>query len=96
MNLKIRLVVGLDFDRFLTSIFGRFWVVLGRQVGVILACFGGQDQLSWVQNASWKLINIENVIFHQTLARVYESAYLEPKMASKMPQDRPKTAPRGS
>ena len=85
-----------NFDRFLTSIFGRFGVVLGCQVGVILGTFGGQDRPRSVQNASWKPINIKNVIFHQTLARVYGSAYLEPKMASKTVQDRPKTAPRGS
>ena len=91
-----RLEIDQNFDHFLDSIFDRFWVVLGRQLGVILATFGGQDRLSSVQNASWKLINIKNVIFHQTLARVYESAYLEPKMASKMPQDRLKTAPKGS
>ena len=96
MNLKIRLVVDQNFDRFLTSILGRFGVVLGRQVGVILGTFGGQDRPRSVQNASWKPIHIKKVNFHQTLARVYESAYLEPKMASKTVQDRPKTAPRGS
>ena len=90
------LEIDQNFDHFLDSIFDRFWVVLGRQVGVIFGTCGAQDAPSCVQNASWKLINIKNVIFHQTHARVYRSAYLAPKMASKMPQDRPKTAPRGS
>ena len=76
--------------------FGRFWVVLGRQDGVILGTFGGQDGPRQVQNASWKPINIQNVISHQTHARVYGSAILEPKMPPKMLQDRAKTAPRGS
>ena len=41
-----------NFDHFLTSIFGRFWVVLGRHLGVIFGPFGGQGGPSWVQNAS--------------------------------------------
>ena len=91
-----RLEIDQNFDHFLTSIFGRFWVVLGRQVGVILGTFGGQDGTRSIQNTSWKPINVQNVISHQTHARVYRSAILEPKMPPKMPQDRPKTAPRGS
>ena len=67
MNLKIRLVVDQNFNRFWTSILDRFWVVLGCQVGVIFSTFGGQDGPSSVQNASWKRINIKNVNFHQTL-----------------------------
>ena len=43
--------------------FGRFGVVLGRQVGVILAPFGGQDRPRSLQNASWKHIFIKNVNF---------------------------------
>ena len=46
MNLKIRLVVDQIFDHFLTSIFGRFGVVLGCHLGVILGTFGGQDGLA--------------------------------------------------
>ena len=42
MNLKIRLVVDQNFDHFLDSIFGRFWLVLGRHLGVIFGTFGGQ------------------------------------------------------
>ena len=61
--LKIRPVFDQNFDRFLTSIFGRFGVVLGRQVGVILAPFGGQDRPRSLQNASWKHIFIKNVNF---------------------------------
>ena len=91
-----RLEIDQNLHHFLASIFDRFWVVLERQVGVIFGTFGVQVGLSSVQNASWKLINIKNVNFHQTLARVYGSAYLAPKMASKMPQDRLKMAPRGS
>ena len=91
-----RLEIDQNFDHFFDSIFDRFWAVLGRQVGVMLGPFGGQDRPRSVQNASWKLINIKNVNFHQTLARVYGSAHLDPKTAPKMPQDRPKTAPRGS
>ena len=56
-----------NFDLFLTSIFGRFGAVLGRQVGVIFRTFGGQDGPSSVQNASWKPIHIKNVNFHQIL-----------------------------
>ena len=67
VNLKIRLVCNQNLDHFLTSIFGRFGVVLGRQVGVILGPFGGQDRPRSVQNASCKLINIKNVKIHQTL-----------------------------
>ena len=67
MTHKIRLVVDQNFDRFLTSIFGRFGVVLGSQVGVIFGSFGLQDRPRSVQNASWKPINIKNVNFHQIL-----------------------------
>ncbi len=67
MNLKIRLVVDQNFGHFLTSIFGRFWVVLGCHLGVIFGTFGGQVGPSSVQNASRKLIHIKNVNFHQIL-----------------------------
>ena len=47
-----RLEIDQNFDHFLDSIFGRFGVVLGRQVGVIFGTFGAQDAPSSVQNAS--------------------------------------------
>ena len=56
-----------NFDHFLVSIFDRFGLVLGRQLGLIFGTFGGQDAPSSVQNASWKLFNIKNVNFHQIL-----------------------------
>ena len=90
------LEIDQNFDYFLTSFLDRFWVVLGCHLGVIFGTFGGQDAPSSVKSASWKPIHIKNVIVHQTHARVYRSANLGAKMASKMPQDRPKTAPRGS
>ena len=51
MDHKIRLEVDQNFDHFLTSIFGRFGVVLGRHLGVIFDPFGGQVAPSSVQNA---------------------------------------------
>jgi len=93
MNLKIRLVVDQNFDRFLTSIFDRFWVVLGCQVGVIFGTFGGQDGPRSVQNASWKLIDIQNVNFHQTLRLPIPQRFLEPQDAS---QNAPRSAQDGS
>ena len=62
-----RLFFDQNFDRFLTSIFGRFGVVLGCQVGVILGPFGGQDRPRSVQNASWKPINMKIVNFAPVL-----------------------------
>ena len=47
-----RLEVDQNFDHFLTSIFDRFGVVLGRHLGVIFGTFGGQVGPSSVQNAS--------------------------------------------
>ena len=88
--------IALNFDKFSVSILDRFGVVLERQLGVIFGLFGAQVRPSSVQNASGKLVNIKNVICHQTHARVYGSANFRAKMASKMPQDRPKTTPRGS
>ena len=64
---KSRLESDQNFDHFLDSIFDRFGVVLGRQVGLIFGTFGGQDRASSLQNASCKLINIKNVNFHQIL-----------------------------
>jgi hypothetical protein len=52
MDRSDRLEIDQNFDHFLTSIFGRFWVVLGCHLGVILGTFGGQDGPSSVQNAS--------------------------------------------
>jgi hypothetical protein len=51
----------------LVSIFHRFGVVWGRQVGVIFGNFGDQVRPRSVQNASWKLINIKNVNFAPVL-----------------------------
>ena len=62
-----RLFLDQNFNHFLTSILDRFGVVLGRHLGVIFGTFGLEDRPSWVQNASWKRINIKNVIFHQIL-----------------------------
>ena len=62
-----RLGIDRKLGHFLDSIFDRFWVVVGRQVGVVLNLFGNQVRPSSVQNASWKLINIKNVNCHQTL-----------------------------
>ena len=67
MDRKIRLVVDQNFDHFLTSIFGRFGGVLGRQLGVIFGTFGSQVGPSSVKNASWKFFNIKNVIVHEIL-----------------------------
>ena len=95
-RLKNRSKIDVKFDQFSVSILDRFEVVLGPQLGVIFGLFGAQVRLSSVQNASGRLFNMKNVISHQTHARVYGSAHFRAKMASKMPQDRPKTAPRGS
>ena len=62
-----RLFCDQNFDQFLTSIFYRFWAVLGCHLGVIFGTFGGQVAPSSVQNASWKLINVKNVNFQQIL-----------------------------
>ena len=93
MDHKIRLVVDQNFDRFLTSIFGRFGVVLGRQVGVILGTFGGQDRPRSVQNASWKPINIKNVNFHQILRFPIPELYFGPQDGL---QNAPRSAQDGS
>ena len=47
-----RLFFDQNFDHFLTSIFDRFGVVLGRHLGVIFGTFGGQVALSSVQNVT--------------------------------------------
>ena len=52
MNHPKRLFFDQNFDHFLTSILDRFWVVLGRPLGVIFGTFGGQVGPSSVQNAS--------------------------------------------
>ena len=67
MARKMRLVVNQNFDHFLASIFDRFWVVLGHQVGVIFRTFGGQDRPRSLQNASWKPINMKIVNFAPVL-----------------------------
>ena len=93
MDRSGRLVFDQNFDRFLTSIFDRFWVVLGCQVGVIFGTFGSQVGPSSVQNASGKLIDIENVNFHQTLRLPIPQRFLEPQDAS---QNAPRSAQDGS
>ncbi len=90
---KIRLVVDQNFDHFLTSIFGRFGVVLGRHLGVIFGTFGGQDGPSSVQNASWKRIIIKNVNVHETLRLPIPQRYLEPQDGL---QNAPRSAQDGS
>ena len=67
MDHTIRFVFDQNFDRFLISIFDRFWVVLGHQVGVMFLPFGDQVGPSSVQNASCKLIFIRNVNVHEIL-----------------------------
>ena len=89
MDRKIRLVFDQNFDHFLTSIFGRFGVVLGRQVGVIFGPFGGQVGPSSVQKASWKRIIIKNVNFHETLRLPIPQRFLEPQDAA---QNAPRSA----
>ena len=88
-----RLEIDQNFDHFLTSIFGRFWVVLGRQVGVIFGTFGAQVRPSCVQNASWKLINIKNVNFHQILRLLIPERYFGPQDGL---QNAPRSAQDGS
>ena len=87
------LEVDQNFDHFLTSFFGRFGVVLGCQVGVILGTFGGQDRPRSVQNASWKPIHIKNVNFHQTLRLPIPQRFWGPQDAS---QNAPRSAQDGS
>ena len=62
-----RLFFNQNFDHFFASIFDRFGVVLGRQLGVIFRTFGGQDRPRSVQNASWKPINMKIVNFAPVL-----------------------------
>ena len=70
-----RLEIDQNFDHFLDSIFGRFWACALRPCGVIFGIFGGQDGPSSVKNASWKLINIKNVNFHQILRLLIPQRY---------------------
>ena len=46
--------LGMDqnFDHFLTSFLDRFWLVLGRHLGVIFGTLGAQDGPTSVKNAS--------------------------------------------
>ena len=95
-----RLFVDQNFDHFLDSIFGRFGVVLGRHVGIILGPFGGQDRPRSVQNASWKLIDIKNVKIHQTLRLPIPQRFLRPQdgaqNASRSAQDGSKRVLKGN
>ena len=77
----------------LKSILKRFWVVLGRPLGVILGTFGGQDAPSSVKNASWKCINIKNVNFHQILRFPIPERKFGPQDAL---QNAPRSAQKGS
>ena len=49
---KIASKISQKFDYFSVLILDRFWVVLGRQLGVIFGLFGAQVRPSSVQNAS--------------------------------------------
>ena len=93
MDHKVHVFVDQNFDHFLDSIFGRFGVVLGRHVGVILEPFGGQDRPRSVQNASCKLINIKNVKIHQTLRLPIPQRFLRPQDGA---QNAPRSAQDGS
>ena len=93
MNHAQRLFFDQNFDHFLDSIFGRFGVVLGRQVGVILGPFGGQDRPRSVQNASWKLIFIKHVNFALVLRIPMPERYLGPQDGA---QNAPRSAQDGS
>ena len=88
-----RLEIDQNFDHFSDSIFDRFWVVLGRQVGVVFGTFGAQVRSSCVQNASWKFINVKNVIFHETLRLPMFQRFLEPQDGL---QNAPRSAQDGS
>ena len=91
---RVHLEIDQNFDHFLDSIFDRFWVVLGRQVGVIFGTFGAQDAPSSVQNASWKRNNIKNVNFHPVLRFPIPErswgAQDDPQNAPRSAQDGPK------
>ena len=65
---------------------------LGLQVGVIFGPFGGQVRPSCVQNASWKLINIKNVNFHETLRLPIPQRFLEPQDGAQNGPRRPQEA----
>ena len=86
---KIRLVVDQNFVfrkclaciRFRKNL-GSLWGRLGAKLGSFLALLAGQDGPSSVQNASWKLIDIKNVNFHQTLCLPIPQRFLEPQDAS--------------
>ena len=59
--------------------------------------YGGQVGPRSVKNAFRKLVFVKNMDVASVLRfPIYKNAFLEPKMASKMPQDRPKRAPRWS
>ena len=75
------------------SIFGRFWACALRPCGVIFGLFGGQDGPSSVKNASWKLINIKNVNFHQILRLPIPERFLGPQDGL---QNAPRSAQDGS
>ena len=100
MTCKIRLVVDLNFVfrtcltciRFRKNL-GSIWGRLGAKLGSFLALLAGQDGPSSVQNASWKLIDIKNVNFHQTLCLPIPQRFLEPQDAS---QNAPRSAQDGS
>ena len=88
-----RLESDQNFAHFLDSILDRFWVVLGRQVGVIFGTFGAQDAPSSVQNASWKLINIKNVNFAPVLRFPIPERFPGPQDGA---QNAPRSAQDGS
>ena len=79
MNHPKRLEIDQVFYHFWDSIFDRFWVVLGRQVGVIFGTFGGQVGPSWVLNAFRKLIFVKNVKTHETLRLPMSQGFAPPQ-----------------
>ena len=80
---KIRLECDQNFDHFSEPIFDRFWVVLGRHLGVIFGTLGAQVGLVTAMLS-------KNVIFEKTSAALGGSTILTPKTA----QDEAKIAPR--
>ena len=68
-----------NFDQFLTSIFYRFWAVLGCHLGVIFGTFGGQVAPSSVLNAFRKLMFVKNVKTHETLRLSLSQGFAPPQ-----------------
>ena len=82
-----------NFDQFLTSIFFRFWAVLGCHLGVIFGTFGVQVAPSSVLNAFRKLIFVKNVKTHETLRLPMSQGFAPPQDGF---QNAPRSAQEGS